>query len=214
MAQDPTLSRRTRPGIDGCAHAHGIDGTQVSCVARDRGRAATSRLVAGTLSLRLGDQGRAVARGEECRDGGSRNSEPTTCPSRSLASTRGRLAEPLPRSSRSESSAIRYEAGRFDRSTLSIRVVARTGGNLSETTAWLSRSPSPSTHCHVRRRSRAVEDFEISKSSRVRRERSGERTASLSREGEMEPPLRSTRRFLKELSAPALLGPHDTACDL
>lgn len=84
------------------------------------------------------------------------------------------VGKPLPRSSRVESSAIRYEAGRFDRSTLSIRVVARTGGNLSETTAWLSHSMSPSTHCHVQRRSRAVEDFEISKSSRVRRERSGE----------------------------------------
>lgn len=38
MAQDPTLSRRTRPGIDGCAtHAHGIDG-QASVVCRSRSR--------------------------------------------------------------------------------------------------------------------------------------------------------------------------------
>lgn len=86
---DGRKTRRSRGAHDReltvVPHAHGIDGTQVSCVARDRGRAATS--LAGTLSLRLAETKEERWR-EECRDGGSRNSEPTTCPSRSLASTR------------------------------------------------------------------------------------------------------------------------------
>lgn len=111
-----------------------------------------------------------------------------------------------------ESSAIRREAGRFDRSTLSIRVVARTGGNLSETTtAWLRVTVHPPSRPTPLTRGRGHDD---SKSrNREGCDEGEQRPVSLSREGETELPLRSTRWFLKELSAPALLrSAHDTAC--